>query len=432
MTLHQLAYTAVPSFWTRDDMSTARDLRTSVLASARDDLECRYEQFPDAELGENAENKKLFREPAAVSSFQLSTRKLSAHVKPIARTTIPDSTNTIALLEDLLTAHFAKSVTITSIVEKKGTRKQVKEVHYRLNNHLSKVWLVKSTSPEETARQLLAYHIISALGVPTAKPLGYTPSTTPYPYDVALLGGCLEHAGEPYEMLLKDLALSPESTFETAKTLGRIIANYQAVLSENRNAFDGNMPIIRRFPHDELIQRLYPVRGVQEELASLCDELAGWQEQMLLVSHGDMHNRNILCMNDGHHVLLDNFGIIDWEVYEQHPLADAIGFWVHHRRDAKAINPEYAYTLTDFVDVYTGALKERGIVLRQPRKDALIQSALWNIYELYDSTRTDAVLAEEKTDYHRKELAHDLDALKKNYPGLASLASSIESCIADL
>ena len=64
-----------------------------------------------------------------------------------------------------------------------------------MNDDLYQVWVFKADS-DKTAKELNICDIVHRNGIPTARPIGDFPKPDEkYPYEIAVLGGIVEHAG---------------------------------------------------------------------------------------------------------------------------------------------------------------------------------------------------------------------------------------------
>ena len=333
--------------------------------------------------------------------------------------------DTIIALERLLQESYGKPAQITSIETLPSSRKEVREVRYLLDDgpYLFKAWVIKA-DPVTTAKELAFYAVASTHGIPTARPVGYTPPEGggKYPYDIAVLGGIVEHAGEPYKQLIGFLRLRPERIFSTAQVIARTIAEYQLTLTAAKKELASlGVALERVSPTHELVTRFAAGARIPEEriakLARACEALWKRQEGPLVVSHGDIHTGNIVTVTSNgepHITRLDTFGIIDWgSACLDTPASDLVDFWVHHTRETERMC-DYPYTYDDVLPAYEKRFAERaeelGIACAPSgRHDARIQQALWHLYEMFDPTRKNEEDAREKTAYH---LRHATEALQ--------------------
>ncbi len=345
----------------------------------------------------------------------------------------------ISALEEMLSLAYKLPVKITRIKKLPQTRKEVKEVYFLINEtNLSKVWVFKA-EPEKTRNELNAYAIIHRQGILTGEPLGYQPSASSYPYDVAILGGVVEHAGDPYEQMLENLYLDPRTIFSTAQAIARTMADYQIKLTKAKAEFEQyGISLLRADPGKEIEERLLAALGKTEAQASglidACRQLYNAQNSSPLVSHGDCHLGNIVTIMDkeyGGTLSTKKFGMIDWGSLQfDTPFGDVQDFWLHHQRKAQQVCENYPFSVSQLENTFLGALREvarengRGLTLDE--NDSLIQSALWNLYEMYDPTRKDPADIETKARVHAQGLWDSLDALKEKRPYLRELTETIK------
>ncbi|GEM_PF-4305566 len=342
------------------------------------------------------------------------------------RTTRPDA---ISFLEQILTEEYQAPVQITKVVDLPATRKGVREVYFLINSGISKVWVFKA-DPVGTARELAVYHIAYNRGVPTGKPIGYRPDELShvYPFDVAVLGGVVAHAGDPYNDLIANMELKPELIFRTAEKVARMIAAYQAALTRATSELENHgVSLQSSSPRTEIRERFLAALKIGEADAEVliraCESLYSRQAGPFLVSHGDIHTGQVVTTTtiDGitgkPSTSIERFGVIDWgSVTLDTPYGDAADFWLHHQRQASTVCGSYPYEFGDFRRAYETAASEFGLSLpasqNERNRDALIQSVLWNIYELCDPTRKDNLDIIGKFSSHQKLLQRDLDALR--------------------
>ncbi len=360
-----------------------------------------------------------------VSSFLPRASAVSAeHYKP----------NDVLALETFLRAAYkAPDIVITRVEALPMTRKEVRRVFFALRDNLYQVWAFKA-NPQTTGRELTASTIAFNHGIPTGKPLGFDLSRHAqlYPYDIALLGGILEHAGDSYEQLLGNLALEPGYMFSTAQHVARILANFHVKLSEVQEEFGQHGLVLQRAsPRREITSRLLPVLKIPEEnpiaerFIRACEDLYDEQRGDLVVSHGDINTGNVVTISESglHHqsrTSLYKFGVIDFEsIGLDYPQGDLADFWLHHQRKAVAICPNYDYSFDEFVRAYHVALtrlvQHHDFVSTSfyNSKSALIQRTLWNVYELFDPTRKGPAIMK-KADFHYRAL-HDVLPFLKEY-----------------
>jgi thiamine kinase-like enzyme len=344
----------------------------------------------------------------------------------------------ISVIEKILSAEYKSPVTVTSIRELPSTRKHVKQVFFLINNGISQVWLFKA-DPKKTAKELAAYRLIYEQGIPTGRPIGYKKDMDSYPFDVAILGGIVEHAGEPYEALLGKMNQAPNVMFSTAVEISKLIATYHQLLTEKQDLFrERGIEIPKASPAKELKERFFAGLGADAKygsgLVSAVESLCSMQKSRLVVSHGDIHTKNIVTIeeHDGKTGLAKTsvkmFGLIDWEsVCLDTPYSDLHDFWIHHKRAAETINASYKFGFDNIINTYFMHFnnKSKQNQIKPNERDSYIQSALWNLYEVFDPTRkNDLVDAEQKAEYHMHAFVSDCNKLRKL--GLAEQVREIE------
>lgn len=353
------------------------------------------------------QTKGLYRATKSLGdTFELGVA--AEHKEDLLEDVLPSryvKSEAVAKLERILSQAYGSPVAVTKIRELPQTRKQVKEVYFAANNSISKVWVFKA-DPENTARELTTYYIVHELGVPTGKPLGYSPMKAgeAYPFDVAVLGGIVEDAGDPYDALIENMELQPRLVFQTAEAVVRVIKDYQQKLTRAKKEFERyGIELSNASPRKELRERFFAGLQMQEskELADACDRLYRKLGRKRVVSHGDLHTGNLVTLLNNEDsrksTRLDSFGIIDWEsIMLDHPCGDVVDFWVHHQRKAKQACGDYDYALGDLMWQDTSA------------KDLLIQSALWHLYEMFDPARKNTADIEAKAKYHYAMLLEEL------------------------
>lgn len=341
----------------------------------------------------------------------------------------------IQKLEQILSLTYKAPVTITGIADLTPTRKrEVREVHFLKDNSLYKVWVFKA-DPIKTLRELTLYYLIDQEGIPTGKPIGYKPNLEDksYPYEIAILGGILEHAGNPYNDLIRNMNLAPDLIHSTAISVARLIADYQAKLTKAKEKFKKyGIELEKISPKKELEDRLLKALNLEEKLASdlikACESLHNKEDSLLVVSHGDTHTGNIVTVSRLNKILgqkgtsIKDFGIIDWDsIGLDNPYSDLKDFWLHHKRTALSICPEYNLGFEDlekaFKDQFEKDINVRKLdipfkELHNNSLDPIIQSVLWNLYEMFDPVRKDPNDIKEKASYHYKALLKDLGVLE--------------------
>jgi hypothetical protein len=320
--------------------------------------------------------------------------------------------DTIKTLERILSQEYKAPVRITKIRDLENTRKQVKEVRFMVRNYVSKVWVIKS-EPEKTAKELNCYYIIYNQGIPTAKPICYVPSEKPYEFDVAVLGGLIENAGGPYDRLCE--WVDAPGLFETAKSIVSLISDYHSKLTKIQSEFEKyGIRLENASPRKEISSRFQAALGIKdtEELVRACEQLYKRQNSIFVVSHGDIHTGNIVTVStrderQGCEVpRTDKFGFIDWEsISLDTPFGDLQDFWLHHRRLALKSYGSYDFGFEALVQAY-----KPGSDLGNLNLNSSIQSALWNLYEMYDPTRKNDI--EAKAIMHCQNLMSELGCLE--------------------
>ncbi|MFA6460831.1 MAG: hypothetical protein WCV90_01075 [Candidatus Woesearchaeota archaeon] len=332
----------------------------------------------------------------------------------------------VPILEAILSEAYGRPVSVTGIKDLPSTHKQVKEIYIHVDDKLSRIWIFKA-DPKKTARELAAYNLIYQKGIPTGRPIGYSPSNSldDYPFDVAILGGIVEHAGDPYKQMLKNLGFKPNLINQTAEVIVRMIADYQLKLTLAQPELrELGIDLSRASPRKEIKDQFLAAIGKDETqgegLIRACEELYSVQEGTLLVSHGDLHLGNIVTIKEGEASLTSKFGIIDWEsLCLDHQYGDVQCFLAHHQREAKkACILGYSFTNDPLTAMYSETLAQLDLGHQltsssNSNRDAVVQSTLWHIYEIFDPTRTNRKDAQEKAVYHVEATIESLRALIK-------------------
>jgi hypothetical protein len=333
---------------------------------------------------------------------------------------------TIKELEKVLSDAYQGEVQITKISKVGSSTKSVKEVMFLSGNQLMKVWIFKA-DPQKTINEMKLYQVAYDNGIPTGKPIMNKES---YLFsDFALLGGIVNHCGEPYDTLMENLELKPQEIFNTAKRIVSIITSYQNTLTPLIPAMLTDKILLKvADPSTELENRFIRGSGLNErsceKLVRLCQDLYGKLSTDRVFSHEDTHTGNIATIRlfnaemQQYASFVDKFGIIDWgSAGIDHPLSDIMNFWIHHERKAHQItNGQYPYSSKDilrYMEKYHGT--------DVAGQDAMILSALWHMYEIYDPVRKDAKDIEWKKQYHASRAKDVLKELSKSY----SIASKI-------
>ncbi len=348
--------------------------------------------------------------------------------------------NEIKILEQLISLDYKSQgidvdVVVTRVRGLQTTRKwEVKDVSYLVDGGLSRVWVFKA-DPDETAKELAIYHIAYEQGIPTGRPIGFDPknSMKEYPYDVAILGGIVAHAGDPYDNLIANMVERPDMVYETALAVARLLADCHVKLTcaRNNGEFEKyGIEIENASPRREIKERLLAALGIEggcaDGLIKVCEELYNEQSGMSVVSHGDIHTGNLVTLLTKMDPItykripsIKEFGVIDWGslMLDRH-FGDPTDFWLHHFRKASSVCGKYDYGFEGLAQAYKQQFESNGKrhglefkVVSQER-DALIQSVLWNIYEMYDPVRDDPDDIREKALIHCKLLWSDLKQLE--------------------
>ncbi len=390
-------------------------------------------------LGYVEETPPICGEEILPPSENYKSKSYTPEALPGSLPALPRLPAEVSALEEMLSLAYKLPIKITCIKKLPQTRKEVKEVYFLINEtNLSKVWVFKA-DPEQTRNELNAYALIHRQGILTGKPLGYQPSASLYPYDVAILGGVVEHAGDPYEQMLENLSLDSRTIFSTAQAIARTMADYQIKLTQAKDEFEQyGISLLRADPGKEIKERLLAALGKTEEqasgLISACCQLYAAQNSSKLISHGDCHLGNIVTVMDekyGGTLSTNKFGMIDWGSLQfDTPFGDVQDFWLHHQRKAQKVCGHYPYSVSQLENTFLGALlevaKENGRELTLDNNDSLIQSALWNLYEMYDPTRKDPADIDAKARVYAQGLWDSLDLVAERRPFLRDLTETIK------
>lgn len=339
-----------------------------------------------------------------------------------------EKTPQIVKLEKILAKTYnAPELSITNIEDLPVTRKEVRKVSFTMKDSVYQIWVFKA-DPKTTLKELTSYYIASKQGIPTAKPIGFVPKEgmKNYPYDLAILGGVVEHAGEPYNQLLSKLSMDGDCMFKTASSIARLIADFHHKLTKVGSEFEKyGIKLERADPREEIKQRLLPALNLKQNevqgLMDACGELYGRQKGELVISHGDIHTRNIVTISSIDTTMgqprtsLSKFGIIDFgSLMYDYPEGDLSDFWLHHLRDAFWVsNGAYNFDYGSFEGAYLERMSElqgKGV---SNGKNRVISSALWNLYEMFDPLRKDGLDIQQKARFHAQHLRNDLFALVK-------------------
>ena len=170
-------------------------------------------------------------------------------------------------------------------------------------------------------------------------------------------------------------------------------------------------------------------------LISACEDLYKSQDQNFVVSHGDIHTGNIITLlqMDQYTGLkstsVKNFGLIDWEdICLDTPYGDLTDFSLHHLRKARKTFPKYNYPFEKIEYSYFQKLKNHRN--HRPNDDALkINSALWNLYEMFDPVRKENI--EEKAIIHHNALQEDLKKIKGHPKEVSAIKKALKSMLKD-
>ena len=178
-----------------------------------------------------------------------------------------------------------------------------------------------------------------------------------------------------------------------------------------------------------------------EGLIRACEALYNAQNDrddgIFVVSHCDIHTGNLVTLLTGTDPVsklkipsITKFGVIDWsDIMIDRHFSDPTNFWVHHLRKALSACGEYNYGFDGLAEAYQQEFELKGTEygLRfgvvDSKRDALIQSVLWNIYEMYDPVRSNSKDIEEKAVVHCRLLLGDLRQLE--YYGYGEQANTI-------
>ncbi len=397
----------------------------------------RPSSFGVQSLGMNEKNESVIQSVRPM-------RATTAHVPESVHSAKP---NDIQKLEQLLSAEYAVPVWITRVHDVSSTRKQVKEVYFHKGKKLSKIWVFKA-DPAATAKELITYDIVYRQGIPTGKPIGYIPTSASeqYPFDVAIVGGILEHAGDSYNALIENLCLMPNYVFDTALVIANMIAEYHVKLTSAQTEFkERGIVLERSSPRKELSDRLLTALHISEKKAGpvidACELLAQKQSGVSVVSHGDIHTGNIVTKKDADGATsTDDFGVIDWgSIVLDNPYGDVRDFWAHHSRQAAKFCEQYQFTFEEVDRAYQTRVrqlldeKQLGWLWQSKnaaQQDSLIQSALWNVYEMYDPVRKNPGDIREKARRHYELLHDDFELMKET--GLRKEAVMLRRALSEL
>jgi len=400
--------------------------------SVRSAFSAPVERAPPKEEPDYAEAYGLFELESSFES-SLASEQISS---------LETASSEVEALEQILSLSYKSPIEITAINELPITRKQVKEVHFtkKDSDWLSKVWVFKA-DPEATAKELTVYYIASKNGIPTGKPIGFQPSKDSYQFDIAILGGAVvEHAGDSYNKLIANMRLAPKQIHKTSQAIAKMIAEFHIKLTAAKPEFEEyGVNLEKSRPKKELEQRFLAALDIPEEkaetLIKACEDLYDFQQTQYIVSHCDLHTGNIVTKAREHSTSLQRFGVIDWgSIGLDTHYSDLRDFWLHHKRQVSAVCPDYDNDFMDFHNAYSR--KARGVAeekklpqLVESLGDSLIQSALWNLYEMFDPVRTEDI--EEKAKTHFQNLMQDLKQIRQ-WSRYTRAAETIQHEVTDL
>jgi thiamine kinase-like enzyme len=294
---------------------------------------------------------------------------------------------------------------------------------------LYKAWIFKA-DPVQTRKEMVIYYVASMNKVSTAKPLGYIPhqNESRYPYDIAILsGGPVEHAGMPYSELIYDVAI-PRFVHNAAVEVAKLIADTHVRLTMQKSYIESfNVYLQPQKPDFEIRARLARGLGIYTEnkfittICQLCNAMYLQQRGSYVVSHCDLHTGNIVTKQKEDAESLRDFGLIDWgSTNLDHWEADLVDFFIHHKREALRANQKYNYDIKDLIKSYVNHFNATADSLGleynvsfDPRT-LIIQSMLWNLYEMFDPTRTEPKDVMQKAIYHGSSFMRDLETLEHN------------------
>lgn len=366
------------------------------------------------------------------TTYRANTIKIKANLKSICdrEQTLGEKSKPLDIerLEEVLSSSYDVNVAIASVNDIPVTRKQVREVYFIRDDDpekLYKVWVFKA-DPVATLKELTIYHIIYELGIPTGKPVGYKPSEsdTTYPYDIAILGGIVENAGDSYSGVIRNMRMLPDKIFQTAKDIAQIIADYHIKLTNAKDEFARyGIDLHEADTGREIRERLIAGLGIEERLGhrliDACAGLQSTQSKLNVVSHEDINEKNIVSVKSGNAILYRKFGVIDWaSIAINNPFSDLRDFWIHHKRQALNICSKYDFSFEEFVESYAKRFQKEKRKHRMDfdkdrlRTDSLVQSILWNIYEMYDPARDNPEDIKDKAIMHCQALWDDLKQIE--------------------
>jgi thiamine kinase-like enzyme len=371
----------------------------------------------------------------------LEVLSLSADKAEVSAASVETKPSEVTALEKVLSLAYDNSIQITAINELETTRKQVKEVHFMKarDSWLYKVWVFKA-DPVATAKELAVYYIADKQGVPTGRPIGFKPTEDQekYPFDIAILGGAMvEHAGDPYNKLLNNMRFTPERIHGVAEAVAKMLAECHVRLTKAKEEFKKyGVELEKADPEKEIRERFLAGSYIGDidgsGLIRACKELYNQQSNIVVVSHCDTHTGNLVTKErGGYSTNMSEFGIIDWgSVALDNPQGDLRDFWLHHQRQASKTCTTYDFGFESLDDAYKVqfqvSARRHGLAIEidNSQRDSLIQSALWNLYEMYDPTRTVLKDIQEKARTHCQALMSDLEKLQMF--GLGEQANAVK------
>ncbi len=343
----------------------------------------------------------------------------------------------ILKLEEVLAKAYrsAEPVRITQVTELPPTRKEsVREVHFYVNHRVYKIWVFKVDDPKEIVRELNIDWIASEAEIPTARPICYEPIPVgqPYTYEIALLGGILEHAGGSYADLIGKLRWEPQLADEAARAVAGLIAEFHIKLANAEEEFQRlNVDIPELDVHHEIETRFLAGIGVpvQDEhgrrLVAAFEELyrkVKSESKLAIISHNDLHTGNLVTVEADSYVgtgtCTNRFGFIDLRdiARDQTPYNDLWNYWVHHKRIARAVfgedyEPSFAVAESGYQERFNqlGAGLGWSFDASACQEHSAVMAAFWNLNKMYDPKRRDGI--EEKAQIHCRDLMQNLAEL---------------------
>ena len=345
--------------------------------------------------------------------------------------------SSIEALEGILSNHYNKQAIVTNIKSLPITRKHIKEVRFTLGDYLSKVWVFKA-DPKTTAKEMIAYEVAFKHKIPTGEPIGFLPKyDQTYPYDIAIIGGVVEHSREDFKSVIEALRLRPALVYDTAEVIADLIVKYQSELTRNRKELDDRGVGLTPFVPDEPLEERFfrglgfPQGKTDAGLVGEALELYVKQKGGFVVSQNDLNPGNIIPLAqlngatgqvDTH---LGQFGIIDWGlICLDNAFADPVDFWVYLDRLA---GRHRELDFGRFIESYASeAPSALGI---KDSTDAYIQLALRQLYKIADPIRTDAKDASRKMRHHYGRAREAFALLEKQGIPVGSLAKRVADIV---